>query len=157
VTGPNQTVHTQSQSDARGAAGSFSSSTGAEGAGARGAGGNSGGAVKTAGGDVYAGADGNVYKKTDNGWQKYDNGSWNAVQKPTPPQNRPTQMPANAAQREPTGSNLSGATAPANAGRFQGNSERFGQLEQDHQARLGGFQRQQQFGTGRSGGGRFQR
>ena len=39
ISGPNQTVHTQSQSNSRGSAGAFSSSTGAEGAGARGAGG----------------------------------------------------------------------------------------------------------------------
>ena len=83
VSGPNQTVHTQSQSNAQGSAGSFSSSSGAKGAGVSGAGGNSAGVVKSPGGDVYAGADGNVYKKTDSGWQKYDNGSWNSVDKPT--------------------------------------------------------------------------
>ena len=82
ISGPNQTVHTQSQSNAQGSAGSFSSSSGAKGAGVSGAGGNSAGAVKTAGGDVYAGADGNVYKKTSNGWEKYDNGSWSQVQQP---------------------------------------------------------------------------
>jgi hypothetical protein len=75
-------VHTQSRSNAQGSAGSFSSSTGAKGAGVSGAGGNSAGAVKTAGGDVYAGADGNVYKKTSSGWEKYDNGSWSQVQSP---------------------------------------------------------------------------
>ena len=80
ISGPNQTVHTQSQSNARGSAGSFSSSTGAKGGAVSGAGGNTAGAVKTASGDVYAGADGNVYKKTSSGWQKYDNGSWSAVQ-----------------------------------------------------------------------------
>lgn len=32
---------------------------------------------------VYAGHDGNVYKNTGDGWQKYDNGSWNDVQKPS--------------------------------------------------------------------------
>lgn len=83
VSGPNQTVHTQSQSNARGSAGSFTSSSGARGAGASGSGGNRGGVVQTSGGDVYAGADGNVYKKTDSGWQKYDNGSWNNVEKPS--------------------------------------------------------------------------
>jgi len=31
---------------------------------------------KTGSGDVYAGHDGNAYKKTDDGWQKYDNGGW---------------------------------------------------------------------------------
>ena len=40
-------------------------------------------AGKTASGDMYAGHDGNVYKNTGSGWQKYDNGSWNTVSKPT--------------------------------------------------------------------------
>ncbi len=39
---------------------------------------------KTASGNMYAGHDGNVYKNTGNGWQKYDNGSWNSVNKPQP-------------------------------------------------------------------------
>jgi hypothetical protein len=83
VSGPNQTVHTQSGRNANGAAGSFSSSTGAQGAGYHNSRtGSNGGAVKTANGDVYAGRDGNVYKHTDDGWQKYDKGSWNQVQKP---------------------------------------------------------------------------
>ena len=30
-------------------------------------------------GDLYAGHDGNVYKKTDDGWQHYDNGEWAAA------------------------------------------------------------------------------
>ncbi len=32
---------------------------------------------------MYAGHDGNVYKNTGSGWQSYNNGSWNNVQKPT--------------------------------------------------------------------------
>src|SRR5215471_3830249 len=41
-------------------------------------------AGKTANGNMYAAHDGNVYKNTGNGWQKYDNGSWNSVNKPQP-------------------------------------------------------------------------
>ncbi len=113
VSGPNQTVHTQSQSNARGSAGSFSSSSGAKGAGVSGAGGNSAGAVKTAGGDVYAGADGNVYKKTDSGWQKYDNGSWNSVDKPSTQRSsaQPGTTSAAATQRSATPSGTTSATA----------------------------------------------
>jgi hypothetical protein len=85
ISGPNQTINTQSASNAQGRAGSFSSSTGAKGAGVQGAGGNQAGVVKTAGGNTYAGADGNVYKHTDDGWSKYNDGSWNPV---TPPDNR---------------------------------------------------------------------
>ncbi len=84
ISGPNQTVSTQSQSGARGSAGSFSSSTGATGAGVRGADGNSAGVVTTASGDIYAGSDGNVYRKADDGWQKYDSGAWSAVETPQP-------------------------------------------------------------------------
>src|SRR2546429_2324878 len=41
-------------------------------------------AAKTVNGNMYAGHDGNVYKNTGNGWQKYDNGSWNSANKPQP-------------------------------------------------------------------------
>src|SRR5437867_3157874 len=41
-------------------------------------------AAKTSSGNMYAGHDGNVHKNTGNGWQKYDNGSWNSVNKPQP-------------------------------------------------------------------------
>ncbi|WP_158932334.1 hypothetical protein [Acidisphaera sp. S103] len=81
--GPNQTVNTASGSNSRGSAGGFQSSTGAEGAGYRGANGNSGGAVKTQNGDVYAGHDGNAYKHTSDGWSKWDNGGWQQVNPPT--------------------------------------------------------------------------
>jgi hypothetical protein len=171
ISGPNQTVHTQSQSNAQGRAGSFSSSSGAKGAGASGAGGNRGGVVKTSGGDVYAGADGNVYKKTDDGWQKYDNGSWNNVQKPSSTTSQRNATASSAPGATQAGSartarqgDLSGSTqnraAPAGGAQFEGQ----GQLEQDRQARTMGAQRQQQYGAtrrgefaGRSGGGRFKR
>jgi hypothetical protein len=107
ISGPNQTVHTQSQSNARGSAGSFSSSTGAKGAAVSGAGGNTAGAVKTASGDVYAGADGNVYKKTSDGWEKYNNGSWSPVQQPKQGSTSSAAQSASSASRQ---SNLSGQT-----------------------------------------------
>jgi hypothetical protein len=161
LAGPSQTVHTQSQSDARGSAGSFTSTSGAQGAAVRGAGGNSAGAVKTAGGDVYAGADGNVYKKTDSGWEKYGgSGSWSPVQTPsasgaakesvgadsrTLPQDRPGAA----------GSTSMGAESGMH-GRFGGEGGGFQRLEQDRAARVGGAERQRQFGAmegGRYGGG----
>ncbi len=36
--------------------------------------------AKTSSGDMYAAHDGNVYKNTGSGWNKYDNGNWNPVQ-----------------------------------------------------------------------------
>ncbi len=83
VSGPNKTVNTQSRSNAYGTAGSFNSSTGAQGAGYHNrATGNSGAVVQGANGDVYAGRDGNVYQHTDNGWSKWNNGGWTQMQPP---------------------------------------------------------------------------
>ena len=37
-------------------------------------------AGRSAGGDLYAGRNGDVYKRGDDGWQKYDNGGWSTQQ-----------------------------------------------------------------------------
>lgn len=148
--GPNQTVHTESGSDARGSAGAFSSSSGAEGAGVRGAGGNQAGVVHGAGGNTYAGANGNVYRHTDDGWSTWNNGSWQPV---TPPQRggngqntlgatqqqRPAQQ-----QRQSQGQRRAGQGAPRENGTWN-------RLEQDQAARRFGEERQGFFG-GRGGG-----
>ncbi len=77
-----QTAYTQHASNAYGSAGSIQTSSGGKAAGTSTAYGNTA-AGKTSSGDMYAGHDGNVYKNTGSGWEKYDNGSWNSVQKPT--------------------------------------------------------------------------
>jgi hypothetical protein len=71
----------QHHSNANGTTGSFQTSKGSAGAGVSGANGNSGFVAKDANNNnVYAGVDGNVYKKDSNGnWSKYDNGSWTPV------------------------------------------------------------------------------
>ena len=63
--------------------------------------------ARTGGGDVYAGRDGNVYRKEGDGWQKYENGGWNGVEQPTPQQrqqaqDRATQAGAQAGDRAAT-------------------------------------------------------
>jgi hypothetical protein len=108
--GDSKTVTTQHQSNSQGAAGSFKSSTGAEGAGVKGAGGNSAGVAKSASGDVYADANGNVYKHTSDGWSKWNDGSWNPV---TPPdRNSQQNLSGETRQQNPSGQtqNLSGQT-----------------------------------------------
>ena len=74
----NNWAEAQHNSNANGATGSFQTSKGSAGAGFSGANGNSGFVAKDANNNnVYAGADGNVYKKDSNGnWSKWDNGSW---------------------------------------------------------------------------------
>ncbi len=84
VSGPNRTVDTRSAGNANGVAGGFTSSTGAAVAGYHNRNtGASGGVVKTQNDNVYAGRDGNVYKNTGDGWQKWNNGGWNPVKPPT--------------------------------------------------------------------------
>src|SRR6202023_955439 len=68
-------------SNANGTVAGFQTSKGSAGAAATGKNGNSGFVAKEANNNnVYAGADGNVYKKDSNGnWSKYDNGNWTPV------------------------------------------------------------------------------
>lgn len=79
----NQSATTGHYSTANGTVAGASTSAGGKAVGANTAWGNSA-AGKTASGNMYAEHDGNVYKNTGNGWQKYDNGSWNSVNKPQP-------------------------------------------------------------------------
>ncbi len=175
ISGPNQTVHTQSQGDSRGNVGSFSSSSGARGAGFSGAGGNKGGVVQGAGGDVYAGADGNVYKKTDDGWEKYTGTGGSGTWQPVQPGQNASKAKSNASSQNLPGAtqggassrqgNLSGATqggAQPRSQNLSGQAERGGayrqsfegqgQLENDREARLGGQRSYQQAGAMRGGG-----
>jgi hypothetical protein len=79
----NQSATMGHYSTANGTVAGASTSQGGKAAGASTAWGNT--AVgKTASGNMYAGHDGNVYKNTGNGWEKYNNGSWNSVNKPQP-------------------------------------------------------------------------
>ena len=79
----NQSATTGHYSTANGTIAGASTSAGGKAVGANTAWGNSA-AGKTASGNMYAEHDGNVYKNTGNGWQKYDNGSWNSVNKSQP-------------------------------------------------------------------------
>ncbi|MBV9749738.1 MAG: hypothetical protein JO157_13085, partial [Acetobacteraceae bacterium] len=171
VSGPNATVNTASGSNARGTAGGFTSTSGAKGAGFHGAGGNNAGVVKGAGGNVYAGADGNVYRHNSSGWSKWDNGSWNSVQKPAgtasgaqrQATNRPQQRSAsynsslgttNTMQSRPnrTGQSYAGQQRQSFSRAQPFTSGSYAQLEQDRFARTQGAQWQRGMGSFRGGG-----
>jgi hypothetical protein len=108
-------------------------------------------------GDLYAGHDGNVYKKTDDGWQHYDNGEWSAA-KPeggsyremgssaTPPEGAITrQRPAEPAARpQPATGAYPSASRDARSP---------SQLDRDYAARQRGNQQFQQRAGGMSRGG----
>jgi hypothetical protein len=70
---------------------------------------------------MYAEHDGNVYKNTGNGWQKYDNGSWNSVNKPQPN----WQGAENSQQREGSESYQQRTSEPSSSNRStEGSSDR---------------------------------
>ena len=81
VTNGDNWAQAQHVTNSQGTAGSFQTSKGSAGAGVSGVNGNSGFVAKDANNNnIYAGADGNVYKKDSSGnWSKYDNGNWTPV------------------------------------------------------------------------------
>ena len=105
--------------------------------------GNASGAIRTDSGDVYAGRDGNVYKKQGDGsWQQYDGGSgnWNSATQ---------QQRDQATQRAQDAKGQAGTTSRPSTM----DSGTTGQLNRDSAARSEGSQRTKDYGTyGRSGG-----
>ena len=96
-------------SNANGTVAGFDTSKGSAGAGVTTKNGNSGFVAKDANNNnVYAGADGNVYKKDSNGdWSKWDDGGW----QPVDPSTGNAQTKKSQEQAK-TQNNLSGATNP---------------------------------------------
>src|SRR5208282_1985947 len=86
-------------------------------------------AGKTSSGDMYAAHDGNVYKNTGSGWQSYNNGSWNNVQKPT------TSSAQSSAQQHPAG----------DSGSKPSGGSSYGDAQQEAQNRARGTQQTQHF------------
>ncbi len=94
------------------------------------------------GGDLYAGHDGNVYKKTDDGWQQYENGDWSSVDSSRPqaqPQSTATAMPTRGDSPQPTARSTTRDTA---------------QLNRDYSARQRGNMQFQQRSAGAQRGAR---
>lgn len=163
----NQSAYTQHYSTAQGSVGSIQTSKGGEAVGASTAWGNA--AVgKTANGNMYADKNGNVYKNTGSGWQKYDNGSWNSVNgsKPNSQQAQSGQQRLQGSQQQSLGSQQRTQAGQQQA-REQGNFNRSGEgrssqlegLQREAQNRQRGgmesqrFQQFQRGGGARGGGG----
>jgi hypothetical protein len=155
VTKGGQTAYTQHRTTAEGSVGSIQTSSGGKAVGKSSA---SGTTVvgKTGSGDVYAGHDGNAYKKTDSGWQKYDNGSWTTV--PPPSSAAPkTQPQAQTQNVQRTQEGQQGRGQPS-ASTHQGGSEQMQRLQKEAGNRERGAQAsqrsQQMQRSGGGGGGR---
>src|SRR5436190_4355669 len=136
----NQSATMGHYSTANGTVAGISGSQGGKAAGASTAWGNT--AVgKTASGNMYAGHDGNVYKNTGNGWQKYDNGSWNSVSQPKPN----WQQAESSQQRTATESNQQRTSAASNYNRSSASTY--------NRPSEGSYNRSGESGYNRSGGG----
>ncbi|BCS32215.1 hypothetical protein TBR22_A14250 [Luteitalea sp. TBR-22] len=98
-----------------------------------------GGAIaRTGSGDVYAGRDGNVYRRDDGGWQKYDgSGNWSGVEGPT------------TAQREQAKTNAQNRAASGSG------SSQVSQLNSDARARAQGANRTAQADAARARSGSY--
>jgi hypothetical protein len=124
---------------------------------------------QTRNGDVYAGKDGNAYRKTDNGWQQYENGGWNPVSGAAPKTNSkaPAQNTGSSAQREhaaqtvktskTSGSQRDLATQTGGQRNNSAQSSQLQSLDRDANARQRGTERTQNYqrqtrdrGTGRT-------
>ena len=182
VTNGDNWAQAQHVTNSQGTAGSFQTSKGSAGAGYTGANGNSGFVAKDANNNnVYAGADGNVYKKDSNGnWSKYSDGGWVPVDPSTgaaqAKQQKQNSTGSNSlTQSQSRGSSNLGAqsgatppstqTTPRTSGRGSqtlpvqpsaqappGSSSTMGQLQNDSQSRARGDQLEQFQNRGGGGG-----
>jgi len=84
-----------------------------------GVGGANGFAGVSGSGDVYAGRDGNVYKKSGDSWQKYGgDGNWNSVQA-SPEQRQSAQQRSEGAQRTRDASSVRSGATSSRAGSYR--------------------------------------
>jgi hypothetical protein len=122
-------------SNSRGTVAAAETSRGGKAVGAQSAATGERAVVGSKGGDMYAGKDGNVYKRGNDGWQQYSNGQWS----------------------DASGSQRSGERSTANRERPAASSETMKGLNQDAASRDRGQQTTRQYNQGsrssRGGGG----
>jgi hypothetical protein len=132
-----QTIETDVTRTAEGVQRDFETSSGGQGKSVR-SGDSSAFAYESGSGDVYAGRDGNVYQKTDDGWSAVENpGTQGAAR---------SERSGAAVEQLPAGGF---ATAGTESGSYQGYSDRAradyssnrSSLERDYQSRQNGFNR----------------
>ena len=155
-----ETAYTQHASNAYGTAASAQTSAGGKAAGVNTAYGSTA-AGKTSSGDMYAAHDGNVYKNTGSGWQSYNNGGWNNVQKPT--STSAQSYDQSAQQRAQSNPNYSADQQKAQSynqqrtsgqgGYHPSGGSSYGDLNQEAQDRARGAQQSQRFSQYQHSGG----
>lgn len=130
-------IRTGHYTDSKGTRAGFETSKGGKGVGFRGEEG-SGGIARSGEGDLYVGKDGEVFKRTDEGWHKNDKGNWNPVE---PTGERKETFKDAASERSRTDRDFSRSYA-----------QDMGRLDRDARIRSEANRRQQSYQTQRSSG-----
>ncbi|NRA01027.1 MAG: hypothetical protein HRU00_00350, partial [Myxococcales bacterium] len=142
-----KTVQTSHYTDADGTRSSFEGSGGSRGTAYHSADGGTTGVGKSKNGDVYAGHDGNLYRHDENGWQTWDDGSWEA-----------SQHSAASGNARQAGEGASAGSRSERYGNAAGSVDHADSLSRDRDARRAGSQgfggmRSRSSGGGFRGGG----
>ncbi|MDH3643130.1 MAG: hypothetical protein OES38_13600, partial [Gammaproteobacteria bacterium] len=124
-----KTLNTETTRDGSGPRTTFETSEGASGAVA-GRGLNRTAVAESASGDLYAARDGNVYKKSDNGWSRHAENTWKTIDMPD-----------------------RSSRSATNRSTYGGGGDRYGNLDRDYSARHRGMSRSRSYNRGYSGGG----
>jgi len=107
--------------------------------------------AKDADNNKYAAHDGNVYKNDGDSWQKYEDGSWQTVEKPvaTDEQKAQAQSKAQSGRPQTEQRKEAGATIGANRPTVSSTtgSKNYSQLEQERRARTDSAQRQKNYNS----------
>ncbi len=152
---------------------SIEGSGGGQGVSVSGAGPGRSTVIQSGSGDLYAGHNGSVYKKTDTGWQQYENGNWSPAEAPERPEGMSSERvrpstgdrggePAYSSQTLRANADAAGGSVQPRPSSLpaQDRSGNYSQLNRDHSARQRGQQQYQQRSVGgrsgmrRGGGGR---
>lgn len=140
-----KTIETETTRDGTGRRTSFETSEGTSGVVA-GRGQQRTALAQTESGDLYAARDGNVYRKSDDGWSRHDNGSWETISMP----NRATDSSA----RSSGVSDDRRSASSAYRGGTGFDADRYRSLDHDYLARQRGMSRAGAYGGQRGGLGR---
>lgn len=143
-----KTIETETTRDGTGRRTTFETSEGTSGAvGGRGQ--QRTALAQTESGDLYAARDGNVYRKSDDGWSRHSNGSWETIPMPS--------RDADAAARSYGGGNnyrQSASSSQRGVAGYDANGYR--SLDRDYSARQRGMSRSGAYAGQRGGVGRMQ-
>ncbi len=146
-----KTIETETTRDGTGRRTSFETSEGTSGVVA-GRGQQRTALAQTDSGDLYAARDGNVYRKSDDGWSRHSNGSWETMPMPS--------RDAGSGARSYGGGDYRGSASTAYQGTSRGsgglNADSYRNLERDYSARQRGMSRAGAYGGQRGGVGRWQ-